>query len=53
MVTMSPFKSIENKHGVYRSKDSMKKFSYTVEIIFLFFLKKKEGVINKSTTEII
>ena len=26
MCTTSPFKSIENKHNVYRGKDSMKKF---------------------------
>ena len=26
MCTTSPFKSIENKHNLYRGKESMKKF---------------------------
>ena len=51
MVTMSSFKSIENKHGVYRGKDSMKKFSkslreHTVEIIFLFLKKKRKELLT-------
>ena len=28
MSTMSSIKSIENKHGVYRGKDCMKKFCF-------------------------
>ena len=51
MSTISSFRSIENKHDVYRSKDCMKKFckflrEHTIKIIN--FKNKKNEVINKS-----
>ena len=49
MSTISSFKSIANKHGVYRGKDCMKKFcgclrEHAMEIIYL---KMKKNVIDK------
>ena len=56
MSTISSFRSIENKHDVYRSKDCMKKFckflrEYTIKIIN--FKNKKNEVINKSAAVMI
>ena len=56
MSIISSFKSIQNKHGIYRGKNCMKKFckslkKHAMEIIN--FKKKKVKVINKSTPEII
>ena len=55
MCTISSFKSIENKHDVYRGKDCMKKFceslrGHAVEIIK--FKTKKNEIINKRTAKI-
>ena len=57
MSTISSFRSIENKHDVYRSKDCMKKFckflrEHAIKIIN-FTKKKKNEVINKSAAVII
>ena len=54
--TISSFKSIENKHGVYRGKDCMKRFceflrKHATKIIN--FKKKKNEVINKRAARII
>ena len=54
MSTISSFKSIENKHDVYRGNDSVKKFcesarEHAIEIIDF----KKNEVNNKGTAEII
>ena len=56
MSTISWFKSIENKHDVYRGKDCKKKNceflrEHTIKIIR--FKKKKNEVINKRAAEII
>ena len=56
MFTISSFKSIENKHDVYRGKDCMKKFceslrGHAMEIIN--FKKKTNEVINKGAARII
>ena len=56
MSTISSFRSIENKHDVYRSKDCMKKFcefsrEHAMKIIN--FKKKKNEVINKRAAGII
>ena len=53
---ISPFKSIENNHDVYRGKDWIKKLwehlrEHTMNIID--FIKKKNEAINKWTDEII
>ena len=53
MTTISSFRSIENKHDVYRGKDCMKKFceslrEYAMKIIN--FKKKKNEVINKKNS---
>ena len=55
MSTTSSFKSIENKHGIYKYKDFMKKFcEYLREnaIEIISFKKKKNEVINKRTARI-
>ena len=49
MSTISPFRSMENKHDVYRDKDCMKKFSeflreHTMKIIDL---KKEMKLLTK------
>ena len=54
--SVSSFRSIENKHDVYRGKDCMKKFceflrEHAMKIIN--FKKKKNEVINKRTAGII
>ena len=54
--TIPSFKTIENKHGIYRSKYCMKKFckslrEHVVDIIN--FDKKKYEIINKGAAEII
>ena len=56
MSTISSFRSIENKHDVYRGKDCMKKFcdflrEHVVKIINP--KKKKNEVINKRAAGII
>ena len=56
MSKISSFRSIENKHDVYRGKDCMRKFSeflreHAMKIIN--FKKKKNEVINKRTAGII
>ena len=56
MSTISSFRSIENKHDVYRSKDCTKKFcnflrEHTIKIIN--FKNKKNEVINKSAAVMI
>ena len=55
MSTVSPFKSIKNKHDVHRNKDCMKIFfeslrEHAMEIITF---KLKDEIINKRTVEII
>ena len=55
MSTISPFRSMENKHDVYRDKDCMKKLSeflreHTMKIIDL---KKRNEVINKRVARIV
>ena len=48
------FKSIENKHDVYRCKDCMKTFcEYLSEHVMKIINFKENGVINKGTAEII
>ena len=42
MSTMSEFKSIENKHDVYRGRDSMKKFCESLRDHVMEKRKKKE-----------
>ena len=54
MSTISIFKSIENKHNVYRSEDCMKRFceslrEHTIEIIN--FKKKKMNSLTKEQQE--
>ena len=54
--TISPFRSIENKHDVYRGKDCMKKFcEYLRENAMktINFKKKKNEIINKRAAGII
>ena len=56
MSIMSSFRSIENKHDVYRDKDCMKKYfellrEHAMKIIN--FKKKKKVIINKRATRII
>ena len=56
MSTISPFRSIENKHDVYRGKDCMKKFceflrEHAMKIIN--FKKKNNEFIKKRTAGII
>ena len=51
MSTISSFRSIENKHNVYRGKNCMKKFceflrEHAIKIVN--FKKKKNEIINKS-----
>ena len=56
MSKTSSFKSIENKHGIYKYKDFMKKFcEYLREhaIERISFKKKKNEVINKRTARIV
>ena len=52
MSTIPSFRSIENKHDVYRGKDCMKKFlEHAMKIIN--FKKKKNEVINRRAAGII
>ena len=54
--TISSFKSIENKHDVYRRKDCMKKFSESLrehKIKMFKFKNNKNEVINKRAAGII
>ena len=51
MSTISSFRSIENKHDVYRSKDCMKKFckflrEHTIKIIDLLTKEQQESYEN-------
>ena len=50
MSTISPFRTIENKHDVYRGKDCMKKFSEFLRehaVKTINSKKKKKEVISK------
>ena len=54
MSTISSFRSIENKHGMYRGQDCMKKFcellrEYAMKIII--FKKKKAKLLIKEQQE--
>ena len=54
MSTISPFRTIENKHDVYRGKDCMKKFSeflreHVMKIINV--KKKKMKLLSKEQQE--
>ena len=54
MSTISSFRSIENKHGMYRGKDCMKKFcellrEYAMKISI--FKKKKAKLLIKEQQE--
>ena len=56
MPTISKFIKIENRHGVCKGKDCLKKFceslgEHTINIVN--FKIKKNEVINKGTTEVI
>ena len=54
--TISSFKSIENKHDVYRRKDCMKKFCESLrehEIKIFKFKNNKNEVISKRAAGII
>ena len=56
MPTISKFIKIENRHGVSKGKDCLKKFceslgEHTINIVN--FKIKKNEVINKGTTEVI
>ena len=56
MSTISSFRSIENKHDVYRGKDCMKKlceFLREHAIKIINFKKKKNEIINKRAAGII
>ena len=57
MTTVSSFKDQENKHGVYRGRDCMKRFceslrEYAMKIIS-FKIKKMKLLTNKQTARII
>ena len=54
MSTMSSFKSIENKHDVYRGKDCRKKFSEFIREHAMKLINfGKNEVINKRAERII
>ena len=55
MSTISSFRSIENKHDVYRGKDCMKKFceSLREHAMKIINFKKKKNEINKTAAGII
>ena len=56
MCTISSFKSIENKHDVYRGKDCMKKFCESLReqaMKITKFKKKKNEAVNKRAAGII
>ena len=56
MSTISLFKSIENKHDVYRGNDFMKKFRESLRehsIKIINFKKKKIRLLKKRAAEII
>ena len=56
MSTISSFRSIENKHGVYRSKNCMKKFCEFLREHSMKTInskKKKNEIFNKRTAGII
>ena len=56
MSTISSFKSIENKHDIYRGKHCMKKFCESLRehaMKIINFKKKENEVINKRAAEII
>ena len=47
MSTISPFRTIENKHDVYRGKDCMKKFSEFLREHAVKTINSKKEVISK------
>ena len=52
MSTISSFKSIENKHDIYRGKDYLKKFCESLRedaMKIINFKKKKNEVIKKKS----
>ena len=54
MSTISSFKSIENKHDVYRGKDTMKKFCESLRenaMEIINFKKKKTKLLTKEQQE--
>ena len=54
MSTISSFRSIENKHDVYRGKDCMKKFREFLRehaMIIINFKKKKLKLLTKEQQE--
>ena len=56
MSAISSFRSIENKHNLYRGKDCMKKFREFLRepaMKIINFKKKKNYIINKRTARII
>ena len=56
MSTRSSFRSIENKHDVYRGKDCMEKFCEVLRenaMKIINFKKKKIEIINKREAGII
>ena len=56
MSTISSFKDIENKHGVYRGKGCMKKFCGSLKeqaMVIINFKKKRNEIINRRAAEII
>ena len=55
MSTISSFKSIENKHDIYRGKDYLKNFCESLRedaMKIINFKKKKNEVIKKTAGEI-
>ena len=54
MSTISSFKSLKNKHDVYRGKDCMKKFSESLRkhATKIILKKTKNEVINKNAAGI-
>ena len=56
MFTISSFKSIEDKHDIYRGKDYLKKFCESLRedaMKIINFKKKKNEVIKKKAGKII
>ena len=54
--TISSFKDIENKHGIDRGKDCMKKVCESLRehaMVIINFKKKRNEIINRRTAEII
>ena len=54
MATISPIKSLENKHKVYRGKNCLKNSCQSLkEQTIKIILKRKNEVINKISVEVI